>query len=204
MENLPLVNGTRLLTRSRTRGSLVAHAQAVFVVAGVRAEDILLAPLKLDGSGSSSLNVDGSVTAQRFWYTAPADKWTTIRALTMAISDDAAVIAGGFGGLAALATGLALEIVRAPIGEEVPDASGMTVLADLTGSLGIKSHADLTAIGADVRFADTASGVDVVSARLEFATPIELGAGHRFRITVRDDLTGLTALRAFVAGDFAS
>lgn len=200
METIPLVNGQRLLTTKRTgKDGIVGHVQGVRPITGVRAEDLLLAPLKVDGSGSPNMNVDGSSTPVYFWHLAAGEagnpKWTTIAALTMSISDDAAVIAGGFGGLAALTTGLALELV---------DSTGATVVADLTGGLGIKSHADFAMIGGDVRFADTATGVDVVSMRLDFARPIELAYGQRFRITVRDNLTGLTALRAFVAGDVMS
>lgn len=193
MPSIGLLNNQRVdATRVTLAGStpVAAYREHVRAIDGVAAGEQLGAYLRASGldNGSIDLNIDGT-TSKLFWLTAAADKFTTIRRVSIVLGDTA-ILEDGFGGLAELAVGLALEVT---------DSAGVA-LFDLTGGAGVKSHADLLAFGADLRFV----GSTKVAAAWTLASPLELAAGQRFRATVRDDLTGLTRARIFVAGETRS
>lgn len=191
MSNIALMNGLRMEVTTRTDADgIPLNIPHYRFVSAVTAADVLIAPLKLDGSGASSLAVDGSVTVQNFWHAAAASKVTIVRSLSLVLADGS-LVAAGFGGLAALTNGLAVDLVA---------TDGTTVLYDLTGGLSIKSHVDLGVLGAELAVHDFGSGDDFVIASWEFPAPIELTAAQRFRVRVRDDLTGLAAARAVISG----
>lgn len=190
MPSIPLVNGQRIDgTKITSSGAVAAWREHAKVIDGVPAGDVVVAPLRANGepAGSSAMNVDGSTTPAYYWIAGDGGKLTTIRRLSIVLTD-AAILEGGFGGLAALANGLALEVLA---------TDGATALVDLTGGLGLKSHADLLALGADLRFV----GSTMVAVAWDLAAPVELVAGQRLRATVRDDLTGLTRATIVAAGE---
>lgn len=187
--NIPLMNGQRLETTQRTVGGVPIHRPHYRPTDSADPIEILVAALELDGAGATAMSVDGSSAAKKFSLIAAADQVTVVRVLSMVIADDGALVAGGFGGLAALTNGLAIEIL---------DTDGTSVLADLTAGFAIKTHADLIALGAAVEFVATAAAL--VAVRWTFATAIELAEDQRLQVTVRDNLTGLTDARAAVTG----
>lgn len=190
MPGLPLVSAQRIdVTRITLSGGVAAYREHTKPIEGMPAGSLLGAFLKLDGSGGTSLAVNGAVTEALFWVAAGASLLTTIKRISITLGD-AAILEEGFGGLAALTNGIALEVYD-------PTIATPAVIADLTGGAGLKSHADLLAFGADLRFV----GSTLVAAAWDLPTPIELVAGQYLRARVRDDLTGLTRATIFVAGE---
>lgn len=185
--NLPLINGARIEARQRASDAVPLLIPLHKPTRGVDPADVLAAPLKLDGAGSSAFNVDGGVTPAVFRHDAAAAKLSTIAALGLVIADGA-ILEAGFGGLAALAAGTGLRLTVTTAEAE---------LADLLGGGELTSHADLIAYGWRVEFL----GSTLVSARLELAAPIDLVPGQRLALTVRADLTGLAAARMVALGE---
>lgn len=185
--NVPLINGSRLEALGRSSGDLTLLTPLHKPARGVAPGDALVAPLKLDGAGSSAFNVNGSVTPAVFRHDAAASKLSTIAALGLVLADGA-ILEAGFGGLAALAAGAGLRLTVTTADAE---------LADLLGGGELTSHADLIAYGWRVEFL----GSTLVSARLELAAPIDLVPGQRLALTVRADLTGLAAARMVALGE---
>lgn len=191
MPSIPMVNGQRIDATRITLGGVPAWREHTKAIAGVPAGSLVAAPLRLNGevAGSPDLNVDGSATPALFWIAGATALLTTIARVSILLAD-AAIVEAGFGGLAALTNGLALDVT---------DDAG-AALVDLTGGLALKSHADLLALGADLRFI----GATMVAVAWDLATPVELVAGQRLRATVRDNLTGLTRATIVAAGETRS
>lgn len=185
--NVPLINGARLEAIKRTSDALELVVPLHKPAAGVAPGDVLVAPLKRDGSGSAAFNVDGSTTPAVFRFDAAAAKLSTVAAIAIVLADGA-ILEAGFGGLAALEAGTGLRLTVATADVE---------LADLLGGGELTNHADLIAYGARVEFL----GSTLVAVRLELAAPIDLVPGQRLALTVRADLSGLTTARAVALGE---
>lgn len=185
--NLPLINGARLEARQRSSDGVPLLLPLHKPARGVEPGDVLAAPLLLGGSGASAFNVDGSVTPAVFRFDAPDSKLSTVVALGLVLADGA-IVEAGLGGLAALATGAGLRLT-------ITTADGE--LVDLLGGGELCNHADLIAYGWRVEFLGTTH----VAARLELPAPIDLVPGQRLALTVRADLSGLTAARLVALGE---
>lgn len=185
--NLPLINGARLEATQRASNGVPLLTPLHKPAPGVTPDAVLVAQLKLDGTGSSAINVDGSTTPAVFRFDAAAAKLSTVTALGLVLVDGA-IVEAGLGGLAALATGAGLRLT-------VTTADGE--LVDLLGGGELCNHADLIAYGWRVEFLGTTH----VAARLELPAPIDMVPGQRLALTVRADLSGLTAARMIAHGE---
>lgn len=185
--NVPLINGVRLEALQRSSDGVPLLMPLHKPARGVPPGDVLAAALKINGSGSSDFNVDGSSTPVVFRHDAITAKVSTIAALALVLSDGA-ILESGLGGLAALATGAGLRLT-------VTTADGE--LVDLLGGGELTNHADLIAYGWDLRFI----GSTLVAAHLALTAPIDLVPGQRLALTVRSDLTGLTGARLVALGE---
>lgn len=145
----------------------------------------------LKNGASAEMNVNGSVTAVNFKYTA-TDTVLIERVLFYMI--DAGIGYGEFGGLGSeLTNGLEVKVFN---------ASGV-VLVDFMDGLTIKGNSDFAALaGSDVTAADTV-GTDCLPVRWTISkcgAPLILSVGEYLNVKVQDNLTGLTKFRAMVQG----
>ena len=153
----------------------------------------IFAPLKVDGTGSIDLNVDGT-TPVKFDYIVINHTEDLVRLNLLSI--DNANRVDRFGGLAVLTNGLKMEMID----------TDNSVLVDFTNGSTIKRVVDFGLFaGIDVDPADEVGGAgdDVFNIRWTFAkggARIRVSKGMRFRITVQDDLTGLTLFHAQIQG----
>ena len=185
--NLPLINGARLEATQRSSDGVPLLIPLHKPARGITPDAVIAAALELGGDGSAAINVDGSTTPAVFRFDAPSAKVSTVVALGLVLVDGA-IVEAGLGGLAALATGAGLRLT-------ITTADGE--LVDLLGGGELCNHADLIAYGWRVEFLGTTH----VAARLELPAPIDLGPGQRLALTVRADLSGLTAARLVALGE---
>lgn len=148
--------------------------------------------------GSIEMNVNGSVTPVNFDYIVPEGRSVDVARINIRIGDGK-VVPSKFGDIAELANGLLVQIL---------DTDGSTVLQNFsTDQAAIKKTADFSSLAAnDVDISD-GTGTQYVYIRwtLErIGRPILMTAGQRFRIIVRDDLTGLIEFRAELQGIFVA
>ena len=148
----------------------------------------------LDNSSSIDMNIDGSVTPVPFDYVATTD---VLIARSNIYIIDANPTPVQFGGIAALTNGLLIQVL---------DAS-LNALKTFSAQEPIVSNADFVGLaGTDVSFA-IGAGTDSVAVRwtmnrMTGGPGMILRAGHRFRVLVRDDLTGITTFHWTIQGRF--
>jgi hypothetical protein len=145
-----------------------------------------------ESGGSPDMTVNGSPT--KYYLAAPAEQLYHVASVQIQIAD-ATWVEDGFGGLAALSTG---------VGIEVEDLDG-TQLIDFTAGNNIKTFADFGYLaGAQVATAISTGGTNkfgLVEWNLESGGAfLSLTAGQRLVFTINDDLTGLVTFQALVQG----
>lgn len=145
---------------------------------------------------SADMNVDGSVTPQLFVYTVAADEQLALDEVVLWLRDAGGFSATTFGALAALTTGLKIEVY---------DASSTPVLV-ATLLAAAKDLGDVLRAGATYE-GPTALVADCLRARLRTTRggqPMLLPAGYSIRATVADNLAGLDELRVAIVGRLTS
>lgn len=164
----------------------MASPRAVF------ATDLLCGCMKLDGTGSSNMAVDGT-SAKKFWHT--SDENFVVRSVGIEILFAGTPTAAKFGDLSELANGCLVEVVH---------DDGTTVAHDFFPAEPWKRNADLILTGGFV-FEKGPGTSDFVGGSWDMAKstngrPIVLQPGQRFQVTVRDDLSALTLFRMMARG----
>ena len=144
-------------------------------------------------AGSVEMNVDGSSTAVDFDYGAPKDKKATITRM-LGVVVDGAMTWIKFGGLSALGSGLTIKVF---------EKNGTTIVHDMLGGETVKDNADwANHVGPDGPLA-LAAGDDAMPVRWTFKKavhPLELANQRILRVTVQDNLAGLTKFRLSIQG----
>lgn len=135
-----------------------------------------------NGTGTKNANVNGVVTPVPFKIVPPAGARYRLHRMMVKISDDAVVSAEKYGGIAALANGIEVEV----------DLDGDTI--DLLDGVPITGNADWGKVCYDTHVVDYGAGNNIILVRWTFAksgAPLSLTSSDEFRVTVNDDLTGL-------------
>lgn len=152
------------------------------------------------GSDTENMNpVAGTGTPAPTVYevTVPADTRYHITRIHFLIKDTLCQ-AGKFGGIAALTNGVKIQVIDAD--------AGATVLVDFLDGKTIKMNEDFDWLaGIDVPGLDATVSTDIIPVRWTLrkdlgGEDLELVAGQRFRITLQDDLSGLTEWRTIAKG----
>lgn len=153
----------------------------------------LVSELLLTAGPSSDMGVNGSVTPVEFEFTADGAVFLSSVAFSLL---DATSLPTAFGGVAALTNGLTVELI---------DTDGTTVLHDFLAGLTVKKTADFAYLGVvTVALSVDGSGDDhqqvVWDVERTFGAPLLLKSGQALRVTVQDDLTGLTEFQGMALG----
>lgn len=138
-----------------------------------------------DFFNANEANVDGSVEAKAFTWTAPSHHY--VYSLLAYIEDGATFDANLYGALVALTNGTSI------------DLNGSDPLDGET----IKTNADLLAAGFTFEYHDIGTGDSMLAARLDLTAsgnPLKVLQGETVTVTVSDDLTALTSHRFMVQG----
>ncbi len=147
----------------------------------------------LRSSTDENMAVDGSSTAVTFDYTCPAGKRALIHRINFFIVDNAMQY-GRFGGLTAgLTNGL---LIKA---HDADDA----VLLDFLNGETIQTNEDFTTLSGVDAIIEPTAGDDYLPIRWTIAksgAELHLQPGQYIRLTVQDNLTGLTKFEAMVQG----
>ncbi len=143
---------------------------------------------------SEDLSVDGSSIPAKYEYTVPSGKTAEIFSFNIDIVDGG-IGFNEFGGLGSpLTNGVQIEIY---------DDDGTTVLLDLTDGHGIKINTHWTHF-AGLAVITPAAGDDGLQVRAHLVEdnghPIQLEEGQTFRVTVNDNLTGITHFEFMLHG----
>jgi len=145
-------------------------------------------------NNSADANVDGSVTPVKFEYTSE-NRYSFIYRLIVYV-EDAGIRAALYGGISALTNGIKVEVI---------EADGTTVKLDLLDSDTVNSNGEWASVCYDVAFHTFPSGHDAMAVRWTFpraGSPLILGPGEIFRVTIQDNLTALTKQHFFVEGQY--
>ena len=138
--------------------------------------------LKTSG-GSRDANINGSVTAVEFEYVSPEDT-TVVTHMHVYLEDLGSIDATKYGNMAAaLTNGILVQVIY---------ADGSPTL-DLTGGFPVKTTGEWLALGEQSEHHIHGQGPEAVLSRQKYNSGIELKTGDIFRVTVRDNLTDLTA-----------
>jgi hypothetical protein len=182
--NLLLATARRIATEERTVDGDQVHFQNVATVG------LGLAPLYagryLRNGSSAALNVDGSTTPVAFALAAGDSEVLRVLGLQFVIQAATAPELTEFGDGAALTNGLTLLLL---------DSSAAAIVDVLDGEP-VKSNLDLAAVCSSFEVVATSAAYAIV-ATLEFPIPLRIdgGAAETLRLTVSDNLTGLTSAR---------
>lgn len=148
------------------------------------ADQHILKWLREEG-GSRNAAVNGSSTPVLFEYTSTEDTVEVAR-LIISIVDSGTFDAEKYGNGLVLTNGIKLEVINSEGG----------VVLDLLDGEEIKTNADWQAMCFDFHYNDIGTGDNVAVMRWTFeraGEPLLLPEGSKLRITVQDNLTGLTA-----------
>ena len=165
-----------------------------FAVDAIPADKFLEAYLE-DSGNSIDMQVDGSVTAVPFEFTTPADCLIARCNIYILDANPTPTVFGGLGG--ELTNGLLIQVL-----DDTP-----AVIKTFVTQRPTANNADIVALaGIDVSY-DLGAGTDSVAARWTFARhsggyDLFMPAGQTFRVTIRDDLTGLTQFHWVLEGRF--
>jgi hypothetical protein len=142
------------------------------------------------GTGTTSMNT----TADVYGIKPPSGIIYVIDAIRISFSDATALVASGFGGLAALANGCLLEI------REDPGGSPEQSVRDLTLGAPIKTHVQLAAMGPTEIYSGAADCL--VQSAVAAGAPFRLDGnrGESLVFAVQDDLSGLTEMGVVAVG----
>lgn len=136
-----------------------------------------------DGSGSISMAVDGSITPVVFKLKPPAGQVYQIARVIFSLRDNAAMDAGGWGGVATpLTNGLLTEIKQQGVTESTLPP--------------LKSHFDIAARSYDISHHEWGTGDEFVVARLTYTKAgrylyLDGDEGDEYIVTIRDDISYL-------------
>jgi hypothetical protein len=136
-----------------------------------------------ESGGSRDAAVNGSSTPVVFEWVSTEDH-AYISRLVVSYVDTGTFDAALYGNGIILTNGISVEVVE-----------NGTVLDLLDGET-VKSNADWQAVSYDFHYNDIGQGDNVASIRWTFARaghPLELNEGDSLRVTIQDDLTGLTS-----------
>lgn len=191
--SIRLATDARLATEKRTRQVNGSPQQEHFQRLSPAPIGSLPLPLRAylqSGAGSVEAAVNGSADPVAFDLAPGEDEIYRVTSLALVLVCTAAPEMDKFGNLAALATGLGLQVLGSA-GEE---------LVDLLGGQPIQTANDFAALGS-VTLVDRGLSW-TVHAAIAPAAPLRLeGAdGERLRLTVSDDLSLLTRFRIFADG----
>lgn len=180
-------------TASETELGAIVHFERVWLDSravryrGALAAEHVASHLEATGAVIEA-NVDGSVTSVPFVFKVAADKHAAVTELVVTMAGNPIdSFWSGFGDLGVLANGITAVVDDG--------AATPTALLDLTGGAPWKRTADLVSLADRVHVQNSGGGADVVVVRMRLGDGLYLSAGHRIVVTVRDNLTGLDALR---------
>lgn len=191
--NILLANDKRLASeeRSRSVGSAThkEHYQK-FAAVPVGALPLPLRRYLKESGGSVEMAVDGSSTAVNFELAPGATEVFRVESIAFVVKLASAADFDKFGDLTALGNGLLVQTIDSDDSE----------IVDLLGGQAIKENFDLLSVGSLAL--KSGAGSDGLQAVITPAVPIRLdgAASELLRVTVQDNLTGLTRFRAFVNG----
>lgn len=148
-----------------------------------------------DSTGTSAMNTVGNTTTPIYFaYTSPSTGMYLSR-INFQMADDGILPYDKFGGITALGNGCGLEVIG---------TDGSTRLIDFFDGTYWQRTSDITLLaGVDNPIVDSTPGTDVQPTRWTVAKAGDLmflKTGQQIRISVRDDLTGLSRFRAMVQG----
>lgn len=147
----------------------------------------------LRNGASPDCNVDGSLTPQVFEYVVPAGKHSWLYRINCE-GHNGSITRDNFLGISALTNGLLFQVLD----------DQDNVLIDFTDGEGIKITTEFSALsGVDTQIDTRGGGEDGIAVRWTFeraGEPIFMKAGYKFRMTVRDDLSGISQLRWMLQG----
>ncbi len=130
------------------------------------------------------MNVDGSITPVNFDFT--ANQYCEVRRINFFIQDNG-IQPSNFGGLSELTNGIELKIPGK---------------LDFLAGFPIKTHRQFGLLaGINIDLA-SGPGDDVITVNWEREEDIHLEAGDKIRLTVKDNLSGLSKFYAMVQGNY--
>jgi hypothetical protein len=175
----------RLLTRFTTY--LTDLAAGSYRIKAENFEAITVMHDLVSGGGSASMVVNGAVTPQLFTYSPPAGETWIVGKVKIMLCDNSNYGANTFGQVPALSNGLLLSFKSK--GGAVQNLCNLKTNEDLLIAFGetIMTNVDAAILGANRILA---SGMS-----LRQRLVLNGDQGDYFRVTARDDLTGLTVLR---------
>lgn len=147
----------------------------------------------LRNASSPAMNVNGSITPVKFEYVVPAGRELYAQRLNFEFINTG-MKPDNFAGVAALTNGLLIEVLD----------DDNTPLIDFTDGLGIKNQTEFAPLaGVDANVTSGGGTPDGLAVRWTMArtgAPIYMTAGQKFVLTVRDDLSTITQMRAMLQG----
>lgn len=149
----------------------------------------------LSNGATTNMNVDGSVTPVEFEYECPDNNVAFLHRNTLHMVDGG-IIPTTFAGVSALANGVEIQII---------DSDGTTILLDYTKGRTMTTNTDFALLaGPDFPvLAGTGNGDDVMSIRWTLSKaggPLLLTEGQIFRVTINDDISGITHMHWMMQG----
>lgn len=162
-------------------------------ITAVRPESVILA-LLTDGDGSPEMAVDGSTTPVVYRYVCSTSEITYIEGITISYSATGPTTPARYGTLTRLTNGVQLGVYR-----------GSSLVLDLTPPGAVRSNAEWRrATCSDLPIDIYGPGNDATwTSCLRWAkggSVLALQAGQEIRLTVRDNLTGLSSHSVSVSG----
>lgn len=145
-----------------------------------------------DGTGTTAMTGNYSVTPQEFLYLVPANKQATIERLIVEISDNGNFSAAGYGAGVALTNGIHLSI---------HDENDVQILL-LTPEL-VKTNAGWAGVAFNLNYIEFGNGDNNLVARWDFSgagSPLVLKAGHKIHADLSDNFSGLLFHRMMIQG----
>jgi hypothetical protein len=147
----------------------------------------------LRNGGSPDCNVDGSIASQVFEYVVPAGKHAWLHRINTE-GHNGSITRDNFLGIAALTNGILFQVLD----------DQDNILIDFTDGEGIKITTEFSALsGVDTQIDTRGGGEDGIAIRWTFdraGEPIFMKEGYKFRLIVRDNLTGISQLRMMLQG----
>lgn len=182
--NILLATSARIATEERTRDAEQENYQHVAPVA-LGAAPIFAARYLRNGA-DAALDVDGSATPVAFDLIAGAAEMLRVLGLRIVIHSATAPELTDFGDGSALTHGLTLLLLGAD----------EAAIVDLLDGEPVKSNLDLAAVCSSFEIV-AAPGSWAIVATLDFPIPLRIDGAEqeRLRLTVSDDLAGLTRVR---------
>ena len=147
-----------------------------------------------DGSGVTSQAVNGSGAPEEFYIQPPEDEVYVLKRMNLEAIDSAFTNATNYGAISTLAVGITVRVLDSD-NNVVKDFTPIPIKR--SHDWGLLSGVDATALGG--------AGSDALLVRWTFARGygdiiLDGGLGHRFVLSVNDDLTGLDDQLAMVQG----